>query len=315
MFFYKNALPVKGTIVVANIDVDEETETCIYVSLIEYNNFRGIIYKSELPKRAKIHKKTITDLKHQSMIVCTVSNNPKFDKEGIPELIELTTKGVATEHHANVITRFKNLEKIIKIVKFISMEFNIDYKELVSKLHETIITPVLSNVLDIGFDDDENNNKIRFDNYAVFYDECLRNPEKLLELIDVSADMKDQILIRLKKMIKETDATSTLEFDMAVWKTSDGCDPIYKMRSLFDHIKKSFDKIDLGYMGAPRYVVTLLAIDFEKIDDLYQKINDCMMNWMISNNVTGFDIKFDITNKKDKRGEVSIAYPYQIVMN
>src|SRR5438477_9672739 len=111
MFYYREKIPVAGTIVVVMITEEKENETCVYVILPEYNNSVGIIYKSELPKRLKAQRKTIAEMKQAGQIVCVVSNTPKLTQDGNLELVELSVKGVDQKWHTDVITRYKNIEK------------------------------------------------------------------------------------------------------------------------------------------------------------------------------------------------------------
>src|SRR5438445_5108086 len=107
MFYYSKKLPITGTIVVALVS-DEDNDSCIYVTLPEYNNCRGVVYKRELPKKVKQQKDIITKMKHAGHTVCVVSAVPKCTSDGDPELIELSIKGVDPKYHQDIVTRFKN---------------------------------------------------------------------------------------------------------------------------------------------------------------------------------------------------------------
>src|SRR5271170_8087284 len=142
MFYYGRnyKLPTKGMIVVATIDRSTSSENCVYVTLPEFGNFSGIFYKNELPTRIKLHKKAAKEIIQNEYIVCTVTNNTKFRSDGHPDMIELSIKGidqkrgvdhkkgvgkkkgveqkkeVNQKYHENTISRFKNIEKILKLV-------------------------------------------------------------------------------------------------------------------------------------------------------------------------------------------------------
>lgn len=300
MYFYKNRLPVEQTIVVAQIITDSDSDTCIYASLPEYNGHMGIIQKSELPKRVKIQKKTVSDMKHASYIVCTVMNNPVFDKEGMAEMIELSTKGVDTKYHEDVITRFKNIERIIKLIKFISIEFKINYNEMIQKFHNDDIIAISV----INEDTGVNNYNELYHNYLINCDTVLN------KITDIITDKFSDIHNKLKSLIKETNASTFLDFDIAIWGADR--DAVFVLRDLYIYIDKTYKDIEIKYVGAPTYQIIIKSIKFEQIDEYYNNIHNDIINWLKENNVKGYDLKLDCSMKQVKRGDVSITYPYKI---
>src|SRR6185503_11964292 len=102
MFYYDKLVPTIGTIVVASVSLDVENENCIYVTLPEYNNSRGIIYKRELPKRVKLQKKLIAEMKQAGHVVCTILSTPKLTNNSTLELVELSIKGVDQKYHHDI---------------------------------------------------------------------------------------------------------------------------------------------------------------------------------------------------------------------
>jgi translation initiation factor 2 alpha subunit (eIF-2alpha) len=315
MFFYKCNLPKKGSIVVVTIDRSFESENCVYVTLPEFNNFRGIFYKSELPNRIKHHKKATKDMKQADYIVCTVTNNTKFRDDGCPDLIDLSIKGVDQKHHEKVIARFKNIERIVKLVKFISVHTKIPYDELSKNLKE-VIKPI-SNVDDGSTDSTESEtdkNKV-FNDFAETYLNYLRKPETLIDILDIDSKKMDYILEVLKERIHENNATSTLEIDIAVWSPDkDGHDPVYVLRELFKYVINEMKehKLEIRYVGAPRYQLTLPDIEMDKAEDIYKKIQSEMLNYFKLCGVNGFDLKVDFSNKIVSRGSINITYPFEI---
>jgi translation initiation factor 2 alpha subunit (eIF-2alpha) len=422
MFHYNEKIPKKGTVVVAEMIPEPDNEHCIYVTLPEYKNYRAIIYKAELPKRIKIQKKIITDMKRAGVIVCTVSNSPKFlsvksssrevisqeaisqevisqevisqevisqkvisqevisqevisqeaisqevisqeaisqeaisqkvisqeaiSQEAIsqevisqgtispetkslgsvpanhdngldPGLIELSIKGVAEKHHANILARNKNIKKFLKIIRFVSQAFDLNYNQLVANFHNTIIKPIIEIDEMTGVDD-----------YNDIYCDHLRNHDKLLQLMGIPvpgisgaqdsgtrAPDYDLVHRTLNNMIKKTNASASLEFDLAVWKTADDQDAIYLLREIFDQLQNDCKDIDLRYVGAPKYQINIQDIEFSKIDELYQRIKNMLISMLKNKNVTGYDLKFDPSKKTVKHGEISISFPFKIMIN
>jgi translation initiation factor 2 alpha subunit (eIF-2alpha) len=315
MFYYSDSdfAPIKGTVVIAHLINSDENEHCLYVTLPEYNNSRGIVQKAELPKKVKKQRETLNNMKHQNKgaIVCVVSEKPKFDKTNNSlELIELSVKGIDKIFEPKILARQKNMERIIKLIKFISIEFNLPFDQLIDELRSNIVTPLLIN--EIPTIDD-------IDDYDNMYNNFLRQPQDLLTNLkidtDVHTDIHKNVMIVLKTMIKEVNASSSLDFQIKIWKCSDDMNIICVMRKLFEFIKSKYDKIDLRYIGSPKYQIHLHAIDPNVINDVYQSINESIIEWLRSNNVTGYDLQFDIQSKEVKNGDITINYPFKIELS
>ncbi len=305
MFYYSEKLPLKDTVVLARIIIEEENDTCVYVKLPEYNNFRGLICKSELPKKARTQKKILDTMRKNGLIVCTVSKTSHFDSNNNPILIELSVKGVDEKHHPNVISRHKNIEKILRVIKFVSKEFDKDYEKLIHNFHQSDIRALTIK----DFDDIE-----EIDNYTTTYFNYLKNYDIFLKKMQLDENLPI-VSSTIKNIINETNASSGLEFELTIWKSNSNIDVIYLLQNVFDHIKKIFPNIELRYVGAPKYQVYIISIEFEKINELYENIKEEIVHWMEINNVTRYDLKFDCSNKDVKRGEITIAFPYKVKMD
>lgn len=311
MFYYRDILPVKGTIVVAQLILSEENENCLYVTLPEYNNSRGIVHKSELPKKVNKLKQTLSDMKNQNngTIVCIISDTAKMDTTNNSlELIELSYNGVDKTYKPNIVARQRNLERIIKIVKFISVRFNLSFASLMHELQNNIVMPLI--IDDISTIDDIND-------YTNEYSNFLRFPQKLLDEIKISEHLTEEnhnqnILTTLKGMIKETNAQASLDFDIKIWKSNNNANIVQILREIFEFIKSKFDNIELRYIGAPTYQIILNKIEPDVIDQVYTNINQSLIEWLNNNNVVGYDLTFDTTQKKVKLGDVTINFPFKI---
>ncbi|VBB17961.1 Eukaryotic Initiation Factor, partial [Yasminevirus sp. GU-2018] len=309
MFYYKDKIPPKDSIVVASFDLGEDSEACIYVKLPEYNNCKGIIYRTELPKRLKLQKKAINDMKRTESIVCIVTNSPKMDAEGRPELVELSMKGVDAKYHADIIIRFKNTVRILKLFKLLAMQHNLSFDDIVEEVRSQYMATM--------YEIDEHEG---VDTLTQTYNSLLRNPSLVADLTKADAskgELYQKIVHTVQSAIRETNASTTLEFDIAVWKRDkDGRDAVYTLRDLFSHVKDSFkeETVDVRYVGAPRYQITVRSITPEKIDSLYATINKAMVDWLADKGVSGYDLKYDSQQKVVQSGELNIAYPFQIDM-
>jgi translation initiation factor 2 alpha subunit (eIF-2alpha) len=310
MFYYEKKIPTIGTIVVANLVVGEDSDSCIYVTLPEYNDIRGIMYTRDLPKRLKQYKKTLQDMKQAGQFVCSVALTPSLNLDDTLDLVELSMKGVDPKYHPSIITRQLNIEKILKLVKFLSNELKLDFNDLIQPLQKEEIVPLME-ITDISEE--------HIDNFIDKYLNYLRSYDLLLNHILVESSDKLKASEILKSIIKETDASLTLDFDLFVWKGSVNDDmtyndPMFIMRNTFNHISSTFSEnnIQLRYIGAPSYQINFSRININNIDNILESIKKTIIEYMKSNKVIGYDLKFDISKANIKRGEISIMYPYKI---
>jgi len=310
MFFYKTKLPLIGTIVVANM-TDEINDNCIYVTLPEYNNFSGIIFRREFPKKAHQQKKLLSDMKRAGHIVCSVTSSPTFGSDGHPDLIELSIKGADPKYHPDIITRQKNIEKLLKIVKFVSIHFKYNFEDLVQTLHNNEITPLM------GTDVNSVENAEGINNYTELYQNYLKNYTDLLRIMKIDEFDKenfDNVSQILGSMIKETNAAVTLDLDLFIWKAER--DAVFVLRDVFNHMTQTYteQQINLRYLGAPSYQLNFFQINISNVDDTLQSVKDSIIDLVTKQGVTGFDLKFDLDKKNIKCGDISISFPYKIDM-
>ena len=316
MFYYEKKLPSVGTIVVADLVTGEDSDSCIYVTLPEYNNIRGIMYTRDLPKRFKQYKKTLQDMKQAGQFVCSVALTPSYGLDDTLDLVELSMKGVDPKYHPTIIMRQLNIEKILKLIKFLSTELNLDFYELLKPLQEEEIVPLME-ILESA---DSNISEDCVDNFIDKYLNYLRSYNTLLEQILSNPLDQTKASEILKSIIKETDASVSLDFDLFIWKASVNNmiskDPIFIMRDTFNHIMTSFSQnnIQLRYIGAPSYQINFTRINIDNINDTLESIKKNIIEYMKSNNVIGYDLKFDIAKANIKRGDIAIMYPYKIVL-
>jgi translation initiation factor 2 alpha subunit (eIF-2alpha) len=378
MFCYENKLPTKGTVVVAVIDHSNKSDNCVYVNLPEFNNYSGVFYKSELPTRIKHHKKATKDMKNVEYIVCTVAGDAKYKQNGSLNVIDLSIKGVDRIHHEKIINRFKNIERIMKMVKFISIKTKIQFEDLLKKLNN-IIKPIRifdgvnidtnnkdeknknskdknnndndndnDNDDDGNGDDDDGNDDdndddngddngddektIKIDDLADTYLDYLRDPKKLIDIFDFDQDRVDKLLKIFKTQIHENNASSVIDFEIAVWSTAGNSlestagnslestdvksrDPIFVIRDMFSHVMKKMKEnghsIDIRYVSAPRYQVALSDVKVENVDDVYDEFQKIVLEYFKENKVKGFDVKIDSASKVIVRGTVNITYPFE----
>jgi translation initiation factor 2 alpha subunit (eIF-2alpha) len=320
MFVYRYKKPSKGVVVICNIIPDEENETCIYVSLPEYNNWKGLILKSELPKKERTQRKVLSEMKQSNAIICTVLNNPQSEDA----LVELTVKGIPAKHNKNIISRFKIIEKFMKIVKFVSIKFEIDYDHLIENFYDHLIVPLEETDIPIDEDKSSADQLSTIDDLSTAYQDYLRDTDKLIRLMNVRLEMSRDIKLTLKEMIREEHASSFLNFDLMIWKIKpkqnagsvseaqhDVLGAVYVLRELFTMLKKKYTNMEIRYIGAPKYRIEFPSIDSEEIDKMYDNIEQDIRGWL-DRNIDGYEFNINISDKVVVAGNVSIAFPFKI---
>jgi translation initiation factor 2 alpha subunit (eIF-2alpha) len=313
MFYYGHEykLPTKGMVTVAVIDHSDTGENCVYVALPEFNNFRGIFYKSELPVRVKYHKKATKEMNQAEYIVCIATNDTKFRRDGHPNLIELSIKGIEQKYHGKIIDRFKNIDRILKMVKFISSQTKTSYDDISKNLMNDLIKPIYLNEFDPS----------NIDDFTEMYNAYLRNPKSLLDIMDLESAEVIELLDIFKTRIRENSASSTLDIDIAIWSIDKkGQDPVYVIRDLFKYVinktkeLKECTAVGIQYIGAPKYRICVSEVGLDSIDSVYKKIESIMVDYLKNNEIKGHDLKIDINSKVIHRGSISITYPFEINM-
>lgn len=307
MFYYTDRFPKKGTIVIAQIDKEKEIKHCVYVVLPEYNNITGIIYQNELPKRYKQQKKAISDMRQSGHIVCVVTSDPNLNADNNAEIVELSIKGVDAKYHSNILARNKNIERLLKILTFVSIKFNLQLEAIARNFRKKIIRPLFTDTIDI----DENDG---VDNYDELYKKLLCEINTLVNFMAIEDQaVQEDVLNTLKGLIKKTNASTSLPFDLFIWKGNSN-DAVYILRNLFSHLVTEFKDrtVEIRYIGAPRYQIYIKNIALEEIDKAYSDIENITIKWINENGVDGYDLRFDKLQKEIVYGDVSITFPFQI---
>lgn len=311
MYYYLEKIPKKDSIVIGIIKHDQETENNLYVELPEFNNIMGIIPKSEFPVKKKTYLKALKNTRAKELLTCKVMYTPKLDDMGAPRLIDLSIKNVDEKYYQSIINRYRNVEKIIKMIKYISKEFSLDFSDIIkdTKIQENILIPfILSEQLN---EDEDTINDLK-----AVYEHYLENCDEFVNMMNINDEQKIKIINNLKNLITEIDTYSDIIFDVSIWN-SNNRDPVYFLRDLFTQILNldNYRAIQIRYIGAPSYqlIISSNQRDIKNIDNKYTLIFDEMHKYMMQQNIIGYDIKYDLSNKKIKNGEISISYPYKIL--
>lgn len=303
MFYYREKIPSKGTVVVADLDLGKETEHCLYATLPEYNGATAIIQKSELPKKIKRRNRILSKLRQARTIPCAVTIDPSGSGFG-SDIIELSIRDVDSAHRDDILNRYRNLERLLKVVRFVSHEFKLDPYTISQGLYDKHVVPLM---------DCDINDETGVNDCGDMYHGFLMDHQSLVDLMGLDPETSVKVSDKLEDLIKEVESSSSLDFDLAVWKAVHK-DAVFVIRDLFQAMKDQYPGIDLRYVGAPTYQLVLPAVKARQIDKTYQEIKQMIETWMAENEVTGFGLILESNKKQIKKGDVSISYPYKIEM-
>lgn len=317
MYYYSNKLPPINSTVIGKLMLNKETEFSLYVILPEYDNIEAIIIKSQLPKKKKHRNNMIKRLRKSEIIPCYVSVCNKL-------AIELTIIGIDKDLCILLSERHYYVRQILKMIKYISKEFDIDYDNLMCNLHNELIKPITHIV---NMDDEE-----PLETLKDYYDNLLRSPELLNNLL--KHDNMQNIINNIKELIMEQTPTASIIFNYGVWSNTpnnnydnsndndndNDCinnnilmngEPINIMRKMFEDIKNKYSFVTIQYISAPQYKLIIRTIPNDKIMTVVNDIKTSMIDLM-NNNSNNYKLEMDINNICIDRGNISISYPYNI---
>jgi translation initiation factor 2 alpha subunit (eIF-2alpha) len=292
--FYSDRTPSINSIVTVEIDLANESEHCIYVKLLEYSNMNGIIPKSSLPAKKKFHDKMLKSMKQKLIIPCIVVSNTDSS------MIDLTIKNIEPATHDIIMNRFKNVEKLCKIIKYLELELN-QLSEL--KLDKTkfyqAIQPLKIEDSDINDYNDLVNTYLS--NHTQFVDIFLND--------DFPTEIKTKLYDVLKSSIRETKSTSSLKFDLYISKYR----AIYLIRELFLELMKSND-VNIEYIGSPTYMINCTAVGENQINMKYESIYQQIKQWLVDKNLneSDYELIYDVSKKEIKKGDISVHFSYNL---
>lgn len=305
MYYYCNKLPEVDTLVVAELDNDMETEYALYVSLPEYNNIQGVISKSLLSKKIKYRNRTLKKLKNEKLIVCYVQSDIENNSDGSVRPVELSFKNIENDTKHKILDRYKYVRQIIRLVKFISNDFKIDYDTLIHNFHNT----VLKSITQKGIESIDSEDSGMIDTLEEYYYDLLRDNGTLADVLNRENIM--EIKTRLKAIITEQLPVAEINFKYSVWSTNDK-ETIHVMRSMYTELTRLYKNIKIQYMGAPQYKLILSSVPYDDIDTTLGKIKNNVNKICENLGANGYIIDFDMNNKIIKKGDVSISYPYNV---
>ena len=256
-------LPEIGEIVIATIK--KTGDHGAYVTLDEYDNIQGFLHISEIaPGWVRKVTKYVKEGDKKVLLV------KKIQAER--EEIDLSLKQITKEQRKKKLLDVKRFEKEQGILKNIQDKIKLSVEEI-DELEEKLLSKypsVYDAIIDIGT------------NNISVVDE-LKISEKIKEIIqDISKKIK----------LPSVEIRGILEMTS---RNPDGIEIIKKM--LLDAIKESQnEKIEILYLGAPKYRLSIIAQDFKTAEKTLKPIVE-----KIEKNVSKLDGTFKFSREESKK--------------
>ena len=256
-------LPEVGEIVIAT--VKKTGDHGAYVSLDEYDNIQGFLHISEIaPGWVRKVTKFVKEGDKKVLLV-------KKIQEDRAE-IDLSLKQISKEQRKKKLLDVKRFEKEQSILKNIQDKAKLSSEE-VDELEEKLLSKYKS-VYDAIID-------IATKNISVIDD--LKIPKKITDEIEELSKKINLPPVEIRGILEMTS------------RKPDGIEIIKKM--LLDAIKESQnEKIEISYLGAPRYRLSIIAQDFKTAEKTLKPIVE-----QIEKNVSKLDGTFKFSREESKK--------------
>ena len=256
-------LPEVGEIVIAT--VKKTGDHGAYVSLDEYDNIQGFLHISEIaPGWVRKVTKFVKEGDKKVLLV-------KKIQEDRAE-IDLSLKQISKEQRKKKLLDVKRFEKEQSILKNIQDKAKLSSEE-VDELEEKLLSKYKS-VYDAIID-------IATKNISVIDD--LKIPKKITDEIEELSKKINLPTVEIRGILEMTS------------RKPDGIEIIKNM--LLDAIKESQnEKIEISYLGAPRYRLSIIAQDFKTAEKTLKPIVE-----QIEKNVSKLDGTFKFSREESKK--------------
>ena len=232
-------LPEIGEIVIATIT--KVSDHGAYVTLDEYNGIQGFLHVSEIaPGWVRKVSRYVKENEKKVLLVKKVQANRGE--------IDLSLKQISKDQRKKKLLDVKRFEKEQGILKNIQEKAKLSTKQI-----EAIEDQLLS----------------KYDSvYDAIIDIATKNKESL-EKLEISEEIKTVIEdISSKIKLPTVEIRGILELSN---NKSDGVEVIRKI--LLDIIKENRDsKIEISYIGAPKYRLSIIAQDFKTAEKILKPI-------------------------------------------
>jgi translation initiation factor 2 subunit 1 len=221
----------------------------IFVSLDEYDKKQGIIHISEIsPGRIR----NIRDyVKEGKVIVCVVL---RVSTER--DLIELSLRRVAESQRRQKISEMKQEQKAEKIIEFVARSQKMDEKALLTQVIDKISKD--------------------YDSLHVFFEDVIAG-QNTLETLGLPKKLSDVLQETIEQRIKPAEVIIKGRFLLRSFQP-DGIGII--KTALKKGIEHGGDKLNVLYMGAGKYDVTITAEDYKSAEKVLDKVVSDVSTYM-----------------------------------
>ena len=327
MYYYSSHsnIPVVGQVLVGQILLEKEEETCIYVRIPEYNNIEGIIPKSNLPKKRRIYAKVLAQMKKDKQIPCVVKFEPRVDADSKlwPLDLSILTADDLIKH--TIVGRFENMSRILKLFKFLAEETNTPFTYAVQGLAD--LMPELS------ADDLMDKDQTVLSDLSDLYIKLISDVTYLLSVMrfdvrvsddvppDTQSDTQSDAPSFVRSVmsscitVKKSDCTICFDFRINSGGQSNSTDPVKILRDTFTHVMYQHPTMSIQYKGAPSYAAIMPDVSIDDLPSKIDSIQKCFTDYLEAEyRDCKFDLLFDITKAEAKKPQYFMTYPREITI-
>ncbi|MAG50923.1 translation initiation factor IF-2 subunit alpha [archaeon] len=254
MFYKKLGFPEEGELVLCTIK--KILPNSVFADLDEYQNKEGMIHLSEI-SAGRI--RNIRDyVKENKKIICKVLRTNK--ERGY---IDLSLRRVSLSMRKKKNTECKQEQKAEKILETVAKKLKTDLKDIYQRAGNRIIK--------------------EYDLIYPCFQEVSKKGEDVLKEIEIPNDISKVLAEVIKEKIKPTKFKISSTLTLRSYK-SDGIE-IIKQALL--KVKSSKYKIDIVYIGAPNYKITITGQDYKELEKVMKETTDLIINTIEANEGEG----------------------------
>ncbi|MDK2849585.1 MAG: translation initiation factor 2 subunit 1 [Candidatus Woesearchaeota archaeon] len=239
LLFRKNGHPHEDEFVLC--EVESISRNSVFVSLIEYEGYRGIIPIYEIaPGRIRNIRKYV---KEGKVIVCKVLNVDPLRKH-----VTVSLRRVSERETKNKISWLKQEQDAEKVLEVVSQRTGYDLKELFVSLTRALPK--------------------NYENLFDFFQDISAGDAKIKT--DLPKDIEQEVVKTIKERIKPKEVIMSADFTV----TSTLPDGLEVIRSLFTTLKSKYSKENahFQYSGGGKYTVRITTKDVKHADSILKNI-------------------------------------------
>jgi len=234
MFYKKKGIPEENEIVICT--VKKILYHVVFVSIDDYKDLEGMVHISEIsPGRIRNLRDFVKEGKR---IVCKVLKIDQAKKQ-----IDLSLRRVSPSQTRNKLTEIKQEDKSEKLLELTAKKLNMSLEDIYKEVGEKII---------------ENEGTLT----AGFY-KVVKEDEDFIKNLITNKKVTEELtkIIKEKISVPEVKVSGILKLTSY---SSEGINVIKKViKSTLDFSKKKKYNAKIIYIGAPKYQLTITALDYK----------------------------------------------------